>query len=330
MKRRFGQIILIFSIISFFVIGSAIAETVTLTAASGGTGGTWFGQMAAISKLIQEEEPDIVLKTVPGAGLANVVRVNNNEAQIAWSMPIINRWAVKGEDPFKKTNPNVRGIAVGFTLHPCRFYAIRDAGIDSLEQIAEKKLPINLVVSTRGRADEKLGRMMLDYYGISYDSIKKSGGRIMHLEYMDQSKKIKDGQADILFHMWPVPSSFIQEIVLTTPMKSLPQDPELAKVFADKYGFATTTISPGLYKQKVVDVEYTTPAVDLALIVNKDIDDDIVYRITKAICENEAKIHSISSRFKTFAAKKAGNVKLIGVPLHPGAEKYYREKGYIQ
>jgi len=330
MKKFLSQIIFAFTIISVLVGGSAIAETVTLTAASGGTGGTWFGQMAAISKLILEEESDIVLKTVPGAGLANIVRVNNNEAQVAWSMPIINRWAVKGEDPFKKANPNVRGIAVGFTLHPCRFYAKRGAGIDSLSQIAKEKLPVNLVVSTRGRADEKLGRMMLDYYGISYDSIKKWGGRVMHLEYMDQKKKIQDGQADLLFHMWPVPSSFIQEIVLTTPMKSLPQDPGLAKLWADEYGFASIKLAPGLYKQKVVDEEYITPAVDLALIVNKDIDNDIVYRITKAICENEAKIRAISSRFEAFTAKKAGDEKLIGVPLHPGAEKYYREKGYIK
>lgn len=330
MKKFLGQIIFTFMIISVLVGGSAIAETVTLTAASGGTGGTWFGQMAAISKLILEEEPDIVLKTVPGAGLANIVRVNNNEAQIAWSMPIINRWAVKGEDPFKKSNPNVRGIAVGFTLHPLRFLARRDAGIDSLEQIAKKKLPINLAVSTRGRADEKLGRMMLDYYGISYDSIKKWGGRVMHLEYMDQKKKIKDGQADILFHMWPVPSSFIQEIVLTTPMKSLPQDPELHKEWAVKYGFASMKMTPGMYKQKVVDEEYITPAVDLSLIVNKDVPDDIVFRITKTICENEAKIRAISSQFEAFTAKNAGNDKFIGVQLHPGAEKYYREKGYIK
>lgn len=330
MKRLLSSMIIVFAIISFVAAGTAIAETINLTAASGGMGGTWFGQMATLSKLVQEEEPGIVMKTVPGSGLANVVRIHNNEAQVAWSMPIIINWAYEGKGEFKKAYKNMRGIAVGFTQHPVQLFVTRKTGINSVAEIAEKKIPIKLGVSPKGRVDETVARMLLEYYGMSYDKIKKWGGRVMHLERMDQVKKIKDRQANALIHMMPNPIGIIQEMVLTTPMKSLPQDPNLYKEWGEKYGFASLKITPDMYKQKVIDEEFITPAVDLALIVSKEVDQEVVYRITKAICENEAKVQNINTRFRFFRADKAWNAKKIGCPLHPGAEKYYREKGYIK
>ena len=83
-----------------------------------------------------------------------------------------------------------------------------------------------------------------------------------------------------------------------------------------------------MYGGGVIEQEMVVPAINLSLIVNKDVDEDVVYRITKAINENIDAVHNIGPTFKAY--DPASTWQSIGAPLHPGAEKYYREKGYLK
>ena len=97
---------------------------------------------------------------------------------------------------------------------------------------------------------------------------------------------------------------------------------------SEKYGCPAAKITPDMYQQKVIDEEFLVPAINTILMVNKDVKDDIVYRITKTFCDNEAQLKAMDNRLKDF--KPAEAWQNLGVPLHPGAEKYYREKGYLK
>jgi TRAP transporter TAXI family solute receptor len=117
-------------------------------------------------------------------------------------------------------------------------------------------------------------------------------------------------------------------MILSRPLKLLPFEPEMVQFFREKYAFSSQKLTKDMYDGKVIYEEFSTPAANLTLIVNKDVGEDVVYKMTKAICENAEKVHKIGPTFVNFAAAVAWDN--LGVPLHPGAEKYYREKGYMK
>ena len=325
-KRFSGYFVIALAIVSFTFAGTARAKN--LIVATGLVGGSWFSQMVGMGTFIEKYHPDIVFKTVPGSTYANPVRVHENEAQLAWGMGFVSRQAFNGEDRFQKRYDNVRGIASGFAVYPWQIFTTRSSGINTMPDIKNKKIGVNLATTTAGHIEEWATRTVLEYYGITYDDIKKWGGRIMFLDLADQATKVKDGQANLLFTMMPNPMPIIQEILLTKSLKSIPQDPGLLKMVLEKYDCPSTKITRGSYSQEVVDEEFMTVALNCVLLVNKDVEDDIVYRITKTLCENEAQLKATDSRYKDFEPAEAW--ESLGVPVHPGAEKYYREKGYLK
>lgn len=318
-------LLLIFSVPVF-------SEEIVLQAASGGMGGSWYGQMASLAEVIMAHPSgqSISIKTVPGAGLSNPVRVEADEAQIAWAMPPYVKEAVTGTGMYKGQKPleNIRAIAGGFTLHPLQFLVSRKTGLNSIEEIKEKKYPLKLIIGRAGSVDDSSARLILDWYGIGQKTIESWGGRVMMLEYGEQVKRLKDNQADAYILMMPVPASTVQEVLISTPMKLLPFDPQMAKDFQEKYSFATQELAPDIYEGRVLDQKMIVPSVDLCLIVNKVMSEETAYAITKAVSESSEKVRKIAPSYKDFNPAEAW--KNLGAPLHPGAEKYYREKGYIK
>lgn len=325
----------LFMVVAFCVLllsVPAFSAEITLQAASGGMGGSWYGQMASLSEIIMADPvaKDIKIKTVPGAGLSNPVRVESKEAQLAWGMPPYVKEAVTGTGMYKGQKPlqNIRTIAGGFTLHPLQFLVARSTGLNSIEEIKQKKYPLKVAIGRAGSVDDSSARLILDWYGIGQKTLEGWGGRVMMLEYGEQVKRLKDGQADAYILMMPVPAATVQEVLVSTPMKMLPLDPKMAKDFGKKYSFATQELPVDIYSGKVTDKKLIAPAVDLCIVVNKDMDENTAYALTKAICDNAYKVRKIAPSYKDFNPKTAW--KNLGAPLHPGAAKYYREKGYME
>jgi TRAP transporter TAXI family solute receptor len=328
MKRLCASMALVLAILSFVFVGAAIAQKVTLTAASGGLGGSWYGQMARLSEIIGKADPGIDLKTVPGAGLSNPVRVSNNESQVAWAMPTFAKQAIEGTGEFKSASPNIRGIATGFTLHPLQFIVTKDSGINSIQEIKDKKIPVKIAIGRAGSVDEVAARLIIEYYGMTYAMIRSWGGEVLLLEYGEQVKKMQDRQVNAYIVIMPIPAATVQEMMLARELKMLPLDPKMAEVFREKYAFASQKIPKDCYEGKMLDQDIIVPSINLSLIVNKDVDPAIVYRITKAINENAEQVRGIGPTFVDFNPANAWDN--IGAPLHLGAEKYYKEKGLMK
>jgi uncharacterized protein len=328
MKRLCSSVFLVLTILSFVLASAAMAQKVTLTAASGGLGGSWYGQMARLSEIIGKADPGLDLKTVPGAGLSNPVRVSSNESQVAWVMPFFAKQAIEGTGEFKSPSPNIRGIATGFTLHPLQFIVTKDSGINSIQEIKEKRIPVKIAIGRAGSVDEVAARLILEYYGMTYAMIRSWGGEVLLLEYGEQVKKMQDRQVNAYVCIMPIPAATVQEMMLSRDLKLLPLDPKMAEAFKAKYAFASQKITKDSYDGKMLDQDIIVPSINLSLIVNKDLDAAIVYRITKAIIESAEQVRGIGPTFVDFDPAKAWDN--IGAPLHPGAEKYYKEKGLMK
>ena len=131
----------------------------------------------------------------------------------------------------------------------------------------------------------------------------------------------------MLLWIGPGEAFIIQDMMNSVDLDILPVDENIIEAVNKKYGLLKGTIPATFYNGKfghdIVTVDASTE-----LMVNKNVPEDLVYRMVKAICEKRDDIVIASPYWSTFTPEKAAEG--LALPLHPGAEKYYREMGYIK
>ena len=315
-------------VIGAFFVCSMVpsAWAISLKAAAGGTGGGWYQAFSQLAQLVKEKDPSIDIKVVPGSGLANPPRIDGGEIQLGFAFPPFVNAASKGKKPFKKAYPNIRTVAGGFGLNPLQFVITQDTGIVSIDDLVQKKFPLKFAADRKGTTDEWSCKTVLEFYKITYNDIKKWGGKVMHLGYGDIETQIKDRNADATFVMIAPPASIITSISISRPIRLLEFSDELRHHLVNDWAFSPAEIKAGTYKGQ--DNSVKTVALFTAIMANKTVPDDVVYKITKILLDNPERIRKISPAFKNFDPSKAGIG--TGGTLHPGAMKFYKEKGWVK
>ncbi len=309
----------------FIMFMAPSVGAVTIKAAAGGAGGGWYQAFSQIAQLVKENEPSINIKVVPGSGLANPPRVNSGEVQLGFAFPPFINAASNGKKPYKKAHPDIRTIAVGFGKNPLQFVVTEDSGITGIEEIVKNKTPLKLAADRMGTTDEWCTKTVLGFYKVTYKDIKKWGGKVMHLGYGDIETSLKDRNADSTFVIISPPASIITSVAISRPIRLLEMPQPLMDYLVNEWSFSPAVIEKGTYKGQDKDVR--TALLSTAILVNKDVPEDVVYKITKVILENVDRIRKISPTFKDFDPAKA--VIGTGADLHPGAKKFGQEKGYL-
>lgn len=332
MKRIFFLVTLLCTVVPFFS-SPACAAQINLTAISASPGGTWFAVMGATAELIHQKDPTISIKATPGSGAANALAVAmGTKAQIGFTFPPFAIAAMKSTEPFegRPKAEKLRAIHAGFGLSPIQFAVRKEFadkhGIKSLRDIADKKLPIRIVTDNPGTSDEFVGRKILEFCGASYDNIKKWGGRVTLTGYTDAIQLMQDGHVDMAINNIIDPAAPFVEMQLNVPLVHLSLDNAMLKYITEELAHVPHTIPAGTYKGQSKDV--LTAGMYSVHVVNADVPEDVVYRITKIICENADVFRTFASSTKVFEPATA--FEGVGVPLHPGAEKYYKEMGYLK
>lgn len=301
-------------------------QKVSLRAAAGGVGGGWYTVLAGVAEVVAEKDPGIAIQVVPGGGLLNPPRVGTKEIEMAFVFPPFLAAAREGKAPFDKAYPDLRGVVKGFGASVGQFIVAESTGITSIKDIIEKKYPLKIAVDRVGTTDEWLFKNLLAFYGVDYEKIASWGGKVTHAGYNDQATLFKDRHVDAIFGNIAIPWTAAMEAQLSRKIKVLPFPEDLQKHLMDKYAFSQGEIPAGTYG--VVDQPLPTVASITTLAVHKDVPEDVVYRITKVICENPDRIRATHDSAKTFDPKQA--FEGLGAPLHPGAEKYYKEAGLLK
>jgi uncharacterized protein len=177
-------------------------------------------------------------------------------------------------------------------------------------------------VGAAGSGVEANAKQILEAYGLTFDDIKVS-----RLSFTESANAYKDKQLDGFFVTAGIPNTAIQEISTLQPVRIISLDDATIDNLAKKYPFYTVyTITKDIYKGMEADAK--TLAVKATMIVGKDLKTDVVYNLTKALFENKEELGSAHAKGKVLDINEA--VKGVSVPLHPGAEKYYKEKGIIK
>jgi len=302
---------------------------VSLAFATLDTGSAWYVYGATMAELLRKALPagsNIDVKPRAG-GVGNPKLVAKNETPLGFGFTVTNRWAAEGREAYTEKLDNLRALVGGLDTYYLVAVATRKLGIGSVREIRDKKLGVKVYTQPVGSLGEFAGRQLLRATGIGYNEIKGWGGSTQHVGYNIIVDAFKDGRADVLFAVITPKHPSVSEIVTSVDVKFLGLDADTAKALLP-LGYTAATMPPDTFKGQSEPV--STVGFPTVLITNKELPEPIAYTVTKTIVENKDALVRGHAGLAEFDPKTAWQPEKVGIPLHPGAERAYREKGWMK
>lgn len=329
--RRRRTALVVFSVIVLLMSGLGVfsaqaAPQANLVWSAGSLGGGWYTMAGAIAEMIAREAPGIQIRVIPGGGLQNVPLVHTGQADLAWGLPPFARDGYNGEEPFDQRYDKVRAIAGNLGENVLHFLAGADTPYETIEDLLLNGGRIG--VERVGVSDELTFRRITAFYGVDYDDIRRRGGGVFHAGYGDQANMYRNRNVDAILSQLAVPGASVMEATTARTGRLLPFPEDLQR-YLNEHAYTITEIPAGSYDNVVNnDVAIPSSGIGNVIMVSADVPDDVVYEITRILNENVDQLHSIHSSLRSYSP--AVGWKDTGVPLHPGAERYYREAGLME
>jgi len=297
----------------------------TLTAAAGGAGGSWYVLLEGLAALVHELQPEIVVKVVEGGGVENHARVGAGELPMAILNPPMTVAALSGVPPYARAFPDLRVGLTNLTVNHLQLVVDRAIPIASLEDWVARAYPLRIPVDRVGTVDRLVFELALAHIGLSVERLEAWGGRAVPAQnYHDQIALYRSGEADALWQFMGIPSPSIEEAHAIRPVKVLPLPATLIEELSG-LGWQAAKIPVGSYS--VVDQPISTVAMGTSLGFHVNVPGDVVHVITRAICEHAERVRAVHPAARAFDPARAHLD--AGGPLHPGAERYFRDAGFL-
>lgn len=305
------------------VAGTAgMAQERFITIGTGGQTGVYFVVGQSICRLVNRGTADHNLKcTAPSTGgsIANINAIKAGDmdmgvAQSDWQFHAYNGSSQFEGDKFDK----LRAV---FSVHPEPFTVIAraDAGIKTFDDLKGKR------VNVGNPGSGQLGTMevVLAAKGWTMDDFALAS----QLKPAEQAAALGDNKVDAIIYTVGHPNGSIQEAVSTVDAVLVPVEGEaIDKLIAENPFYASATIPGGMYKGS--DADTKTFGVKATFVTSADVPDDVVYEVVKAVFDNFDRFKKLHPAFEILKEEdmiSQGN----SAPLHPGAEKYYKERGWM-
>jgi hypothetical protein len=315
MKKLFG-----FGMAVLLVIGAAAAVQAAdnLVLATGGTAGTYYPFGGAMAKIWNSKIKDMnVTAQTSGASGENVRLINKKEVELALVQSDTLDFAFNAKEAFKEPLKGMSAVAV---LYPEIVQVVVAAAspIKSFADLKGKKVG----VGAPGSGTEANFRQLLDAYGM-----KKEDVNAQYLSFSESAEAFKDKHIEAFIVTAGIPNAGIMDVSTQNEIRILDIPNDMAAKLTQKYPFlAAVKVPANTYKGQTADV--STVAVNAVLIAGSQLKDDMVYNLTKALFENQAELAAAHAKGKELNAQYA--VKGVSIPFHPGAEKYFKEKGLMK
>lgn len=303
-----------FAIATVTALGLAsTAPAETLTFVTSTPGGSWYPAGGAIKTAVEDLFDDIQINIRPGGGLANIKSISLKKADLGLSSTISAVDAHLGKPPFDEPVTNICNVAY---LYPqvLQVPVRTDSGIESFEDFAGKRFS----VAPPGTTAEQILRMVLESAGLTYDDLDQ----INFSSVSDQSNMMKDGQIDSVFLTTGVPASLIMDVGSARDLRLLPISDEAFAFLKEKNaGFQRTTIPGGIYKG--MDEPVQSASFGTHVIADCDLDEEVVYKITKAIYERLSDLGLAVAALRNTTPEMVRQD--VGIPQHRGSAKFFSE-----
>ena len=321
-----------------FCAGAAAAQDPTFfRIGTGSAGGTYFPIGGTIANGISAPPGSRPCEEggqcgVPGliaiaqsttASVYNNTAVENSELEADMAAADVTRDMYLGAGKFEgKKHEKLRVVA---NLFPEDLHLVLPKGqkINNLGDLADKRVGI----AQAGSGTQVAVLQMLEAWGVTRDNMEEA-----ELNNSQSAERLADGQLDAYFYAagWPVAAMVQLASTKGMELHSF-ADEDLAKINEIIPAYIPSTIPAGVYEG--IDYDVHTPAVSALLVVSSDLSDDLVYGITKALWNENTRmlLDNGHAKGKLITLDTAlDGMDTLGVPLHPGAERFYREAGLLK
>jgi len=303
---------------ALFVAPAQAAETF-INVLTGGTSGVYYPLGVALANAIGKAMPNV--KTSTQATKASVENLNLLQAgrgEIAFTLgdSLSDAWKGNEEAGFKTPLKKLRGISAIYPNY-IQVVARADSGIKTLADLKGKKISVGAPKS----GTELNARAVLHAAGIDYKDFSK----VEYLPFGESVELMKNRQIDVTLQSAGLGVSSLRDLAASVPIVVVPIPPDIVKKIGDP-AYIDATIPAGTYNGQSGDV--ATAAVQNFLVTHDGVSADIVYGMTKALWTSLDQLVAAHSAARAIDLKKA--LTGMPIPLHPGAEKYYKEVGLIK
>jgi TRAP transporter TAXI family solute receptor len=311
------------TLIALASLGSpAVAQQKFITIGTGGVTGVYYAVGGAVCRLMNKTRAQTGLRCSvesTGGSVFNVNAIKSGELDFGMAQSDVQYNATKGEAQFKgKADPDLRAV---FSVHPEPFTVLarKDAGITKFEDFKGKRFNVGNPGSGTLASMEELLKTM----GWTMNDFSLAA----HLKADEQGTALCDNKIDGFFYGVGHPSAAIQDPTTACGAKLISlTGPAVDKLVKEHPYYAMATIPGGMYANNPNPT--TTYGVLATLVTSSKVPDNVVYDLVKAVFDNFdefKKLHPAFAHLDPKAMVKNG----LSAPLHPGAVKFYKEKGWM-
>jgi TRAP transporter TAXI family solute receptor len=313
------------ALVAAFAFPAAAQQQMTLAGSS--EGGTMYRLGAAISEVFNKSQKDVRLNLIVGGGAANPARVGGGGANFGFSFSNFAVSAYNGKAPFDKSFKALRHVGAFWQSCYHQYVAqdLYDSGIKSWDDIVASKKPLSIGAGPAGTSTDAINKLLLAAYGTSFEALTSRGYKFTYTSMGATSDAMRSGQVDIYFHNSGDPNAAGIKAALGRKLTFLDASDKLKSTLADA-GFSPCTIPGGIYEN--VDTGHASMGALGVLMANESVGEAVVYELLKTINGN---IKTLGGAHKIFASWTPDyGAAQYGMPMHPGAEKFYKEVGALK
>jgi TRAP transporter TAXI family solute receptor len=309
--------------LSVAAVGAAQAQQKTdVIFSAGPTGGSWTPMGAAAAQIINKRFPELNVQVEPGAALVNMEKIRSDKADLGWSMTTVMADAQKGEGQLEGKKTDKALYVANFYPNVWQLVVPASSNIKSVKDL--KGQPVAL--PARGNTSLVAGwEYLLKVNGMSLNDLgaKSYGPVSSNAEAMKNRQAMANGWFTV------VPGSFVLDLGSAMPLRMLPiSDAEFEALKKLNSGFVRHTIKAATYKEQGIAEDVQTFQSPTVMMAAARTPTDVIYKVTKAVVEAREEFGNVVKVMKGISA--AEMAESFGMPLHPGAEKYYREAGLLK
>lgn len=299
--------------------GIVHAQQKTLAIGTGGTGGVYYPLGGAIANVLSKTLPNMqATAEVTGGSVDNLKLIGSGQSEMGFSMADAALDAYKGEDKFKSGKVPLQTLLV---VYPNRMHVVtvESTGIKTMADLKGKRVS----TGSPGSATEVMAFRVIEAASLDKDKDMKRE----RLGVAESVNAIKDGKIDAFFWVGGVPTAAVTDLAATPGLKmKLIDHSETVEKMNAKYGklYTASSIKAGSYPG--YDKDNAIAEVWNIIVTGNKMSNDDAYNIVKTLVEKKADIVAVHKEAESFTLDNQVQER-SPIPFHPGALKYFKEKG---
>ncbi|MEH2472695.1 TRAP transporter TAXI family solute receptor [Nitrobacteraceae bacterium AZCC 2161] len=317
--RKAGAVLAAALSAGMILAGAVYAQQKTMAIGTGGTGGVYYPLGGAIANVLSKALPNTqATAEVTGGSVDNLKLIASGQSELGFSMADAALDAFNGQDKFKSGKVPLQTLLV---VYPNRMHVVtvEGTGIEKMSDLKGKRVS----TGSPGSATEVMAFRVLEASGLDKDKDMKRE----RLGVAESVNAIKDRKIDAFMWVGGVPTAAVTDLAATPGMKmKLIDHSDAVEKMNAKYGklYARSSIKAGIYPG--TDKDNAIAEVWNIIVTGDKMSNEDAYNIVKTLVEKKADIVAVHKEAESFSLDNQVQDR-SPIPFHPGALKYFKEKG---